>query len=151
MPIFMHGLRERADPYRFLAIMGTFDLLESSDTIKLQETVPQMLIPLRLALATKDKDIVGLVCKVIQKIVIRHPGVGPLLVPYYRQLLPSFNLFKNCNLNLGDKIDYGQRRAANVGDLIQETLELMEKTGGEDAFINIKYMVPTYESIIFNH
>ena len=31
-------------------------------------------------------------------------------------------------------------------DLIMETLELLEKYGGEDAFINIKYMIPTYES-----
>ena len=34
----------------------------------------------------------------------------------------------------------------NLGDLIREVLELMETYGGEDAFINIKYMVPTYES-----
>jgi len=26
----------------------------------------------------------------------------------------------------------------------------MEKHGGEDAFINIKYMVPTYESVVFS-
>ena len=42
--------------------------------------------------------------------------------------------------------DYGQRKNENVGDLIQETLQLFEKYGGEDAFINIKYLVPTYES-----
>lgn len=30
-----------------------------------------------------------------------------------------------------------------MGDLIQETLELFEVHGGEDAFINIKYMIPT--------
>lgn len=35
---------------------------------------------------------------------------------------------------------------AQVGDLIDETLELFELHGGEDAFINIKYMIPTYES-----
>ena len=34
--------------------------------------------------------------------------------------------------------------------MIQETLELMEKHGGEDAYINIKYMVPTYESALFS-
>jgi len=26
----------------------------------------------------------------------------------------------------------------------------MEETGGPDAFINIKYMIPTYESALFN-
>ncbi len=31
----------------------------------------------------------------------------------------------------------------NIGDLIQETLELLEGHGGEDAFINIKCTPPT--------
>ncbi len=48
----------------------------------------------------------------------------------------------------GDGIDYAQQKATNIGDLIQETLELFEKHGGDDAFVNIKYMIPTYESCV---
>ena len=51
---------------------------------------------------------------------------------------------------LGDAIAYSQQKRENVGDLIQETLEIFEKTGGPDAFINIKYMIPTYESCLLN-
>ncbi len=40
--------------------------------------------------------------------------------------------------NLGDRIEYGQQRRENLGDLINETLEAFERHGGEDAFINIK-------------
>jgi len=29
------------------------------------------------------------------------------------------NMFKQVNNNLGDKIDYSQRKGANIGDLIQ--------------------------------
>ena len=76
--------------------------------------------------------------------------IGEALVPYYRQILPIFNLFKNNNCNIGDKIQYGQRKALILGDLIQQTLELFEAHGGEDAFINIKYMVPTFESCVLN-
>ena len=54
-----------------------------------------------------------------------------------------------CVVNIGDRIDYGQKNKDNIGDLIQETLELFEKHGGEDAYINIKYMIPTYESCMF--
>lgn len=87
--------------------------------------------------------------------------IGEALVPYYRQILPVFNLFKNkngnviglaclrsridvycCLVNNGDAIDYGQRKRDNLGDLIEETLELFEINGGDDAFINIKYMIP---------
>ena len=49
-------------------------------------------------------------------------------------------------VNLGDGIHYSQQKREVLGDLIEETLQLFEKYGGEDAFINIKYMVPTYES-----
>ena len=53
-------------------------------------------------------------------------------------------------VNSGDGIDYSQQKRENIGDLIQETLEAFEVHGGEDAFINIKYMVPTYESCLLN-
>ena len=58
------------------------------------------------------------------------------------------NLMKTNNANLGDRIDYSQRKGQNLGDLIQVTLELFETHGGEDAFINIKYMIPVYESCV---
>jgi hypothetical protein len=72
--------------------------------------------------------------------------VGEAMVPYYRQILPVFNIFKTARLNVGDSMDYGQRKRNNLGELVMETLEAFEQHGGEDAFINIKYMVPTYES-----
>jgi len=45
--------------------------------------------------------------------------------------LPIFNLYRNVNKNIGDEFDYGQRKKKNLGDLIQETLEEMEKKGGD--------------------
>jgi hypothetical protein len=87
--------------------------------------------------------------KKVQKLVLAGEMIGEALVPYYRQILPVFNMFKNKRLNIGDKIDYSQRKNENLADLIQETLEVLEKHGGEDAYINIKYMIPTYESCMF--
>jgi hypothetical protein len=52
--------------------------------------------------------------------------IGEALVPYYRQILPVFNMFKNKRrnnlfipVNIGDKIDYGQQKNQNLADLIQ--------------------------------
>ena len=59
-----------------------------------------------------------------------------------------FLLFFSFLVNVGDSIDYHQRFHSNVGDLIHETLEVLEKRGGPDAFINIKYMIPTFESCV---
>lgn len=92
--------------------------------------------------------------RVMQRLVtadVRLGGgslIGQALVPYYRQILPVLNIFKHWNVNSGDQMDYSQRMGENLGDLIQETLELLETHGGEDAFINIKYLVPTYQSVM---
>jgi hypothetical protein len=101
-------------------------------------------------LNTRDPDIIATMLKVIQKLVLSGEMIGEALVPYYRQILPIFNIFRNSNSSIGDKIEYSQRKRTNLGDLICETLELLEQTGGEDAFINIKYMIPTYESCVLN-
>jgi len=100
--------------------------------------IPQLIIPIKTALNTRDHEILQVTLKVLQKLVSSADMIGEALVPYYRQILPIFNIFKNCNNNIGDNIDYSQRKRYNLGDLIQETLELFELTGGEDAFINIK-------------
>merc|ERR1711865_692031 len=99
---------------------------------------------------TRDEEIVGTMLKVLQVLVLSGEMIGEALVPYYRQILPVFNIFKNKNVNIGDSIDYGQRKRQNLGDLISETLEIFEIHGGEDAFINIKYMIPTYESCVLS-
>jgi len=101
-------------------------------------------------LNTRDPEVIAIVLKVLQQLVVSGELIGEALVPYYRQILPVLNIFKNKNTNIGDAIYYGQRKRVNIGDLVQETLEVFEQHGGEDAFINIKYMVPTYESCILN-
>ena len=87
---------------------------------------------------------------ILQELVTCSDTIGEALVPYYRQILPIMNLFKNKNANVGDSIVYDQRKKMNLGDLITQTLEMFEQHGGDDAFINIKYMIPTYESCVLN-
>jgi len=134
------------DPYRFLAILGTFDLIEEGTVDQIYDCLPQLIMPLKIALNTRDFDIICVALKVLEKLALKHQRIGENLVPYYRQILPMLNLFKSQNKILGDAIEYSQRKDMNIGDLIHESLEILEKTGGEDAFINIKYMIPTYES-----
>jgi hypothetical protein len=147
LPIFFDGVREKEEPYRFLAVQGTYDLLDKGGS-KILPVVPQLIIPIKTGLNTRDPEVIATILKLLQFMV--NPStcemVGEALVPYYRQILPIFNIFKMRNLNVGDSMDYSQRKRMNLGDLIQETLEAFELYGGEDAFINIKYMVPTYES-----
>jgi len=145
LPIFFDGIREQKEPYKFLARQGTYDLLAKGGP-KILSVIPQLIIPIKTALNTRHEEIVCEMLKVLQKLVVSGDMIGEALVPYYRQILPVFNLLKHKNVNLGDGIDYSQQKRKNVGDLIDETLELFEQHGGDDAFINIKYMIPTYES-----
>lgn len=148
LPLLFDGLRETQHPYVFLSVSGIEDLLAKGGSKKILPVVPQLIIPIKAALNTRNVPIMCRTFKSLQLLVKSGEYIGQALVPYYRQLLPIFNLFKHKNLNTGDGIDYHQRFHENIGDLIQETLEILEKRGGPDAFINIKYMIPTYESCI---
>lgn len=154
LPIFIEGLREKTEPYAFMAMMGTRELIQKGGN-QIAPVVPQIIIPLKQALYTREPATIVLALDVIQQLVRPTQAggqnlVGEALVPYYRQLLPTMNLYKPKKMNLGDKIDYSQakRDFRNIGELIEETLNMLEVSGGLDAFINIKYMIPTYESCI---
>ena len=154
LPIFFDGLREQEQPYAFVAEQGVLDMLEAG-AHKVLPVIPQLIIPIKTALNTREKEVIVKTLKVLQALVncdVAVSGgaglIGQALVPYYRQILPVLNIFINNNENLGDGIDYAQRKRQNLGELITETLEQLELHGGEDAFINIKYLVPTYQSVV---
>jgi len=148
LPIFFDGMRENEEPYRFLAEEGVYDMLHHGGGPKILPVIPQLIIPMKNALNTRDPKVMVRVLKVLQTLVESGEMIGEALVPYYRQLLPVLNIFKDKELNIGDAIDYSQRKRENLGELINETLQKLEIHGGEDAFINIKYMIPTYESVV---
>ncbi|XP_062043763.1 parkin coregulated gene protein isoform X1 [Lepus europaeus] len=188
LPLFFDGLCEMTFPYEFFARQGIHDMLEHGGN-KILPVIPQLIIPIKNALNLRNRQVICVTLKVLQHLVVSAEMVGEALVPYYRQILPIMNIFKNMNgsqslpnaepsgdllartqlsllgakdphtssskfdeilVNSGDGIDYSQQKRENIGDLIQETLEAFERYGGEDAFINIKYMVPTYESCLLN-
>ena len=73
---------------------------------------------MQVALNTRDPEIIAVILKIIQKLVLSGEMIGEALVPYYRQILPVFNIFRNNNKNMGDKIEYDQRKRLNLGELI---------------------------------
>ncbi|CAJ1361894.1 unnamed protein product [Effrenium voratum] len=52
LPIFFEGLREKEDPYRFLAVTGTYDMLARGGP-KILPVVPQLIIPMKTAMNTR--------------------------------------------------------------------------------------------------
>ncbi|CAD7084092.1 unnamed protein product [Hermetia illucens] len=147
LPIFVEGLGEMEDPYKAVASQGVTTLIAACPE-KILPVVPQLIIPMKRALNTREPTVIIRVLKAIQQMVTEGPCVGQALVPYYRQILPICNLFRDVNVNLGEGIDF--KRDTRLGDVIEDTLQILEKYGGPDAYINIKYMVPTYESCVMN-
>lgn len=161
LPIFFDGLCDASYPYGFIARYGIHDLLAAGGE-KILPIISQLIIPIKKALNTKNLEIILATLRVLQHMCIcgknfhflnfpykfilnfLDPCIGVALVPFYRQILPTFNLFREHNLNARDAIDYD--RVGRLGDVIEETLNILERCGGKDAFVNIKYSIPTYES-----
>lgn len=96
LPIFFDGLRETEEPYRMLALQGVNELLAKGGA-KILPVIPQLIIPIKTALNTRNPEIIARVLIVLQKLVVSGKMIGETLVPYYRQILPIFNLFKSSN------------------------------------------------------
>jgi hypothetical protein len=158
LPLFASGLRENEFPYSFIAEEGFANLLAAFPPDKVAAVVPLLITPLRDAINTRQPQPMVRTIRAIKALAslggeealgggVRSKAptlVGAALLPFYRQLLPTMNLYAQKNLNLGDKIDYGQRFHRSMGEAIAEVLRVLDLTGGETAFMNILYSVPTY-------
>lgn len=147
LPIFFDGLREVEEPYAFLAERGIYDMMQVGKGRRVLPVLPQLIIPIKTALNTRNREVIVKTLKVLQALVRCDNGqndVGKALVPYYRQVLPILNLFIRSPI-----VQNEIGGSPSLGAMVQETLETMERHGGSHAFINIKYLVPTYESVMF--
>lgn len=148
LPIFFDGLQCKENPARFLARQGIEDLLYSSRGYpdRIISCIKNLVRPIRNALSKFDTDILLGVLKAIQLLVTSNEGIGATLMPYSKQFLAPIASFLDMNKNLGDGIDYGQRKDDDVGENVRRTLELMEEKGGPGAFEAIKFSIPLYQS-----
>ncbi len=150
LPIFFDGLQCKDNPARFLARQGIEDLLFASRGFpnRIKVCVPSLIKPLRNALSKFDTDLLLGVLKALQQLVTCNDGVGETLMPYSKQFLAPMAMFMDLHKNIGDSIDYGQRKDDDVGENVYKTLELLEERGGTGAFKAIKFSVPLYESCL---
>ncbi|XP_015415510.1 PREDICTED: parkin coregulated gene protein [Myotis davidii] len=96
LPLFFDGLCEMTFPYEFFARQGIHDMLEHGGS-KILPVIPQLIIPIKNALNLRNRQVICVTLKVLQHLVVSADMVGEALVPYYRQILPIMNIFKNMN------------------------------------------------------
>ncbi|GFT57425.1 parkin coregulated gene protein homolog [Nephila pilipes] len=150
LPIFCDALNETQFPFNVLAREGTIELMQAAKE-RILNVLPEVILGMKRALRTDKPEIIMNVCAVIQKLATVSPIVGLALIKYYRQLLiPVFSKYKSSQKRYKrGEIYYGQRRR-NVHDIINQTLILLDQTGGPAAYVEIKYAVPTFESTYHN-
>ena len=68
LPIFFDGIREREEPYRFLAVKGVEDLLKHGGS-RILPVIPQLIIPIKTALNTRDHSVMCVTLQLLQKLV----------------------------------------------------------------------------------
>ena len=149
LPIFVDGIREQQDPYRFVASEGTFQLIHEGCADRILQCIDSLVYPLKHALDTHHSPTIILALRVIQALSSKSSIIAEALVVHYKQILPVFNVYKSRKRNIGDEIDFAQFKhdGRTMGETIEETLEILEETGGPNAFAQIKRIVPTYESL----
>ncbi|OQR87904.1 hypothetical protein ACHHYP_07961 [Achlya hypogyna] len=136
LPICFSGLQARQQPYPTFAYRATMELLEQGmyDTRVLKALAPVM-PHVKSALGTRDKEVVHRTLLVLQQLAVCQ-GVGEALSEYYRSILPLCNLLKDKRLGTGD---------STTRALIQETLEILEGFGKDDAHYQIQQHVPAFQ------
>ena len=151
LPIFFDGLQVSGDgPAQFIAKQAIEDMLLGSKghPERVIPCIKNVVRPLRNALAKFDIPILLNVLKALQQLVLSNKEIGLTLLPYAKQFLAPMAAFMDDNKNIGDSIDYAQRRNNDVGEEIRKTLELMEEFGGPSAFEQIKFSIPLYQSCV---
>lgn len=71
-------------------------------------------------------------------------GCGRLMVPFYRQLLPPFRHSNQSKIST----DISQTSKDKYWNKVDRILNVLEQTGGPTAYINIKYILPHYQSCL---
>lgn len=146
LPLFFEGLREQVDPCRFLAVAAVKDLLAAATFERLQPVVPLLVMPVRLALNTREPGTVRRTIEALRQLVRVPPEartgarVGELLAPYFRHFLPIFNLFKSKNSIASATGDYQKA----LGEVMDEILQLFADEGGPGAAKEINRIVPLF-------
>jgi len=148
LPLFFDGLREKTEPCRFLAAAGLADLLTHGHAAKVGPCIPLLVLPIRQALNTREVGTIRRTILAIQQLV-KVPGtdpagggqtVGQLLAPYYRHILPIFNLFKSRSSLATSSSDYSK----SIGEVMDDTMHLLAATGGPEASREIHRLVPLW-------
>ena len=125
------GIRETEEPYRTLALRGVHQLIDRGGRLGKVRHVPQLIIPIKTALNTRDPAIICETLECLKRLVTCGDLIGEALVPYYRQLLPIMNIFISSTKIWAIRL-IGPTKKSRYGCTGNDTLQMLEQHGGVD-------------------
>ncbi|KAG1679644.1 hypothetical protein FOA52_006161 [Chlamydomonas sp. UWO 241] len=132
LPVFLEGVREYAEPYRFMSIMGAHDLISEAGP-HLHAIAANCVPPLKKALDTREPTVVAVAVELMRTALVADPRVAETWMHYIGQIAQPLNLFLTTQ---GYSVDMGYlapRRVCALKDAIQEVLVLLQEHCGFDA------------------
>ncbi|KAI6184312.1 Parkin coregulated protein [Aphelenchoides bicaudatus] len=138
------GLSSIKQPYDMIALRSFQDLISLNDAPiilaqALTDTIPNIRRGLSSTSTHKRMEILDLLRR-----ITNMEGIGPLLVPFYRVLLPPLRQKMMASM-ISEDITTSETDRYN--EAVLSTLHELEQTGGRHAFINIKYIIPDYQPV----
>ena len=151
LPVFVEGLREKAEPQTFLATAGLDEMLDGVPVKVLIKQLRGIIYPLKDGLRTLDDEVVFRVLNAIHKIGKRSDALAEAFVQYFPVILPVVELLRNKYAKFGRvvarpksvkadpkkfvKLERLKRNEPDLYALIQNILEYFERHGGLHAYV----------------
>ncbi|PNW86730.1 hypothetical protein CHLRE_02g095115v5 [Chlamydomonas reinhardtii] len=147
LPVFMDGIREYEEPYRFLAIRGSEDLMyKAGDT--LHQFADALVAPLKVALDTREPTTVAVALQLMNNAITLDPEVAAVWAPHYWQFAQVLNLFRSRGGGLVVDLGYNRRAVASCARLATQFMTDFEIAGGQLATAAVRRYSPGHDPAV---
>ncbi|GAA55626.1 hypothetical protein CSKR_110562 [Clonorchis sinensis] len=148
LPDLIEGLTDKDKSYSTVAMLAITDVFKHGPVEKVIDALPTLTIAVGKALAMNNVEVNRRVIEALRRMCVIHPGVGPDLAFYMRELLVPLRYFFEKTKNQKDHIVYNEKMHPDIYDPIDELVKLFLQIAGPEldtAERNIKKAIPTYE------
>ncbi|GLC39864.1 hypothetical protein PLESTB_001290800 [Pleodorina starrii] len=148
LPIFIDGVREYDEPYRFIAIRGSEELLlKAGDT--LHNFAERLVSPFRSALHTREPTCVAVALQLMSTALALDRRLATSWAAHYWQFAQVLNLFRSSRAgSLLVDFGYNTRSLATTRRLAADFMDAFQVAGGELAAAAVRRYSPGHDPAV---
>merc|ERR1711977_545092 len=125
-------------------------MLHYGDDDSVAEAVPLLVPALRDALQTEDVQVSVIAIECLQTLLQVGKKSVKAMLPFFKNILPCLRrilLRRTWSKFDEDKLDDAKRGGKDLQCVVEDTLHILHRHGGKDAYKLIKSMIPMYQAI----